>query len=107
MIVFEPLVLRIAPLGLLVNPRPLTVIGSATAVNEPDIDSAAPEATVVAPVVDPSAVLLLIATTPALIAVAPEYELAADNVRVPVPVFLVRVPEPATMPDNVWSADDE
>ena len=69
--VLLPLVLRIAPFGLLVNPRPLTVIGSAIAVSEPDSEIAAPDEIVVAPAVEPSAVLLLIATTPAEIVVAP------------------------------------
>jgi hypothetical protein len=99
--VFEPLVLRIAPFGLLVNPRPLTVIGSAIAVNEPDSDSAAPEDTVVPDPAPPSAVLLLIATTPVEIVVFPVYVLAADNVNVPTPVFFVNVPEPEMIPDNV------
>jgi len=99
--------LRIAPFGLLVNPRPLTSIGSAIAVSEPDSDNAAPDAIVVAPAGVPSDVLLLIATTPAEIVVAPEYELAPDNVRVPTPVFLVSVPEPEMIPESVWSADDE
>ena len=73
-IVFVPLVLRIAPFGLPVNPRPLTVIGSVIAVNEPDIDNSAPEAIVVEPrnvPLSPNAVLLLIATTPAEIVVLP------------------------------------
>ena len=105
-----PLVLRIAPFGLLVNPRPLTVIGSVTPVSPPEIASAAPGATDVVPrvvVLSPNAVLLLIATTPVEIVVLPVYVLAADSVSVPVPVFLVSVPEPEMIPESVWSADDE
>ena len=71
---FVPLVLRIAPLGLLVNPRPLTEIGSVTPVRSPEIASSAPDATVVVPRVvplSPRAVLLLIATTPVEIVVFP------------------------------------
>ena len=104
-IVFAPLVLRIAPFGLPVNPRPLTVIGSVIAVNEPDIDNSAPDATVVEPrnvALSPSAVLLLIATTPAEIVVLPVYVFAFDNVNVLLDdVFFVNVPEPEITPDNV------
>ena len=101
-IVFVPLVLRIAPFGLLVNPSPLTVIGSAIAVNEPDSDNSAPDATVVAPAVVPRAELLLIATTPAEIVVVPVYVLAFDNVNMLLAdVFFVSVPEPEMTPDNV------
>ena len=32
--------------------------------------------------------------------------MAFDSVRVPVPVFLVNVPEPEITPDNVWFAED-
>ena len=102
--VFEPLVLRIAPFGLLVNPRPLTVIGSVTPDSSPEIANSAPDATEVVPRDDPlspSAVLLLIATTPVEIVVFPVYVLAADNVNVPTPVFFVNVPEPEMIPDNV------
>ena len=101
---FVPLVLRIAPFGLPVNPSPLTVIGSVIAVNEPESDNSAPEATVVEPrdvPLSPSAVLLLIATTPAEIVVIPVYVLAFDNVNVPVPVFFVNAPSPEITPDNV------
>ena len=100
---FVPLVLRIAPFGLLVNPSPFTVIGSVIAVNEPDIDNSAPEATVVEPrdvPLSPNAVLLLIATTPAEIVVLPVYVLAFDNVNVPAPDF-VNAPAPEITPDNV------
>ena len=104
-IVFVPLVLRIAPFGLLVNPSPLTVIGSAIAVNEPDSDNSAPDATDVEPRDDPlspNAVLLLIATTPVVIVVLPVYVLAFDNVNVLLAdVFFVNVPEPVMIPDNV------
>jgi len=103
-ILFVPEVLRIAPFGLPVNPRPLTVIDSVIAVNEPESDNSAPEATDVEPRNDPlspSAVLLLIATTPVEIVVSPVYVLAFDNVSVPVPVFFVNVPEPEMTPDNV------
>ena len=104
-IVFVPLVLRIAPFGLPVNPRPLTVIGSVIAVNGPTSDNSAPEATVVEPrdvPLSPNAVLLLIATTPVEIAVLPVYVLAFDNVNVLLAdVFFVNVPEPEITPDNV------
>ena len=104
-ILFAPLVLRIAPFGLPVNPRPLTVIGSVIAVNEPDSDNSAPDATVVlprVPALSPSAVLLLIATTPVEIVVSPVYMLAFDNVNVLLDdVFFVNVPEPVMIPDNV------
>ena len=104
-ILFVPLMLRIAPFGLPVKPRPLTVIGSVIAVNEPDIDNSAPDATVVEPRDDPlspSAVLLLIAITPAEIVVLPVYVLALVNVNVLLDdVFFVNVPEPEITPDNV------
>ena len=104
-ILFVPLVLRIAPFGLPVNPRPLTVIGSVIAVNEPESDNSAPEATVVEPrnvALSPNAVLLLIATTPVEIVVLPVYVLAFDNVNVLLAdVFFVNVPEPEITPDNV------
>ena len=101
-IVLVPLVLRIAPFGLPVNPRPLTVIGSVIAVNEPESDNSAPEATVVEPAFVPRAVLLLIATTPVVIVVSPVYVLALVNVNVLLDdVFFVNVPEPEIIPDNV------
>lgn len=103
-IVCVPLVLRIAPFGLLVNPRPLMVIGSFTSLRTPDSDNAAPEATDVEPRDDPlspNAVLLLIATTPVEIVVSPVYVLAFDKVNVPAPVFFVNVPEPDITPENV------
>ena len=100
-----PLVLRIAPFGLPVKPRPLTVIGSVIAVSEPDSDNSAPDATDVVPRDDPlspSAVLLVIATTPVEIVVLPVYVLAFDNVNVLLAdVFFVNVPEPVITPDNV------
>jgi len=70
-IVCVPLVLRIAP--LVDTPEPVISIGSAT-VKVPDNDNAAVFATVVLPrelPLSPSAVLLLIATTPAEIVVSP------------------------------------
>jgi hypothetical protein len=100
-IVCVPLVLRIAP--LVDTPEPVISIGSAT-VKVPDNDNAALFATVVLPRVtplSPSAVLLLIATTPVEIVVSPVYVLAFDNVNVPTPVFFVNVPEPEIIPDNV------
>ena len=72
--VLSPLVLRIAPFGLLVNPTPLTVIGSVTPDSPPEIANSAPDATDVVPRVvrlSPNAVLLLIATTPVEIVVLP------------------------------------
>jgi hypothetical protein len=109
-IVLDPLVLRITPLGLLVSPRPLTVIGSVTPDRPPEIANSAPEATDVVPrnnPLSPNAVLLLIATTPVVIVVLPVYVFAADKVKVLVAdVFFVNVPEPEMMPDNVWFADD-
>ena len=106
-ILFVPLVLRIAPFGLPVNPRPLTVIGSVIAVNGPTSDNSAPEATVVEPVVVPRAELLLIATTPVEIVVLPVYVLVFDNVNVLLDdVSFVNVPEPEITPDNVCADDD-
>ena len=64
-IVFVPLVLRIAPFGLPVNPRPLTVIGSVIAVNEPESDNSAPDDTVVPVPEPPNDEFFVIATTPA------------------------------------------
>jgi len=100
-IVCEPLVLRIAP--LVDTPEPVISIGSAT-VKVPDNDNAALFATVVLPRESPflpSAVLLLIATTPVEIVVSPVYVLAFDNANVPTPVFFVNVPKPEITPDNV------
>ena len=69
-IMFVPVVLRIAPFGLLVNPRPLTVIGSAT-VKSPDSDNAAPDDTVVPVPELPNDEFFVIATTPAETVVVP------------------------------------
>ena len=109
-IVFVPLVLRIAPTSAddTVTPSPVISIGSAT-VTPFEIDNVALLATVVLPrvvvsptVVSPSAVLLLIATTPVEIVVLPVYVLAFDNVNVLLTdVFFVNVPEPVIIPDNV------
>ena len=105
-IVFVPLVLRIAPTSAneSVTPSPLISIGSAT-VTPFEIDNVALFATVVLPRVpafSPSAVLLLIATTPVEIVVSPVYVLALDNVNVLLAdVFFVNVPEPEITPDNV------
>ena len=100
---FVPLVLRIAPVVEI--PVPEIVSGSVTPVRSPDSDNAAPDATVVEPRDDPlspSAVLLLIATTPAEIVVLPVYVLAFDNVNVLLDdVFFVNVPVPEMIPDNV------
>ena len=49
MTVFESPVLRIAPFGLPVKPRPFIEIGSVTPVRPPDNNSAAPDATEVVP----------------------------------------------------------
>ena len=100
-IVFVPLVLRIAP--TLDVPAPVISIGSKT-VTSFEIDNVALFATVVLPRVlpsSPSAVLLLIATTPVEIVVSPVYVLAFDNVNVSVPVFFVNAPAPEITPDNV------
>ena len=101
-IVLVPPVLRIAP--LLDTPVPVISIGSVT-VKVPDNDNAALSATVVlprVPALSPSAVLLLIATTPVEIVVSPVYVLAFDNVNVLLAdVFFVNVPEPEITPDNV------
>ena len=100
-IVFVPLVLRIAP--TLDVPAPVISIGSKT-VTPFEIDNVALFATVVLPRVlpsSPSAVLLLIATTPVEIVVSPVYVLAFDNVNVSVPVFFVNAPAPEITPDNV------
>jgi hypothetical protein len=101
-IVLVPPVLRIAP--LLDTPVPVISIGSVT-VKVPDNDNAALSATVVlprVPALSPSAVLLLIATTPVEIVVSPVYVLALDNVNVLLAdVFFVNVPEPEITPDNV------
>ena len=105
-IVFVPLVLRIAPTSAnaSVTPSPLISIGSKT-VTSFEIDNVALFATVVLPRVtplSPSAVLLLIATTPVEIVVSPVYVLAFDNVNVLLDdVFFVSVPEPEITPDNV------
>ena len=102
-IVFVPLVLRIAPFAEI--PRPEIVSGSVTPVSPPDRDNAAFKATVVEPrnvALSPSAVLLLIATTPVEIVVSPVYVLALVNVNVLLAdVFFVNVPEPEITPDNV------
>ena len=99
---FVPLVLRIAPVVEI--PVPEILSGSVTPVRPPDNCSAAPDATVVEPrdvPLSPSAVLLLITTTPVEIVVIPVYVLAFDNVNVPVPVFFVNAPSPEITPDNV------
>ena len=67
--VLLPLVLRITPFDEI--PEPLTVNASATALNPPETDNAAPDDTVVAPSVVPNAVLFEIATTPVEMVVAP------------------------------------
>ena len=100
-IVFVPLVLRIAP--TLDVPAPVISIGSKT-VTPFETDNVALFATVVFPRIpasSPSAVLLLIATTPVEIVVLPVYVLAFDNVNVSVPVFFVNAPAPEITPDNV------
>jgi len=105
-IMLMPLVPRIAPTSTndSVTPSPLISIGSAT-VTPFEIDNVALFATVVLPRVprfSPSAVLLLIATTPVEIVVLPVYVLAFDNVNVLLDdVFFVNVPEPEITPDNV------
>jgi hypothetical protein len=110
-IVFVPLVLRIAPTSAddSVTPSPLTSIGSAT-VTPFEIDNVASFATVVLPRVlplSPSAVLLLIATTPVEIVVLPVYVLAFDNVNVLlVDEFFVTPPAPEITPDKLCVADD-
>ena len=110
-IVFVPLVLRIAPTSAddSVTPSPLISIGSAT-VTPFEIDNVALFATVVLPRVTPflpSAVLLLIATTPVEIVVLPVYVLAFDNVNVLlVDMLFVTPPAPEITPDNVCVADD-
>jgi len=102
-ILFVPLVLRIAPVVEI--PVPEIVSGSVTPVRPPDSDNAAPDATDVVPRkvrLSPNAVLLLIATTPVEIVVSPVYVLAFDNVNVLLAdVFFVNVPEPEITPDNV------
>ena len=106
-IVFVPLMFRIAP--LVSTPEPVISIGSAT-VTPFEIDNAALSATVVLPRVSPflpSAVLLLIATTPAEIVVLPVYVLALESVSMLAdPVVFVNVPEPEITPDNVCADDD-
>ena len=102
-IVCEPLVLRIAP--SVDTPEPVISIGSAT-VKVPDSDNAALFATVVFPRVSPflpSAVLLLIATTPAEIVVLPVYVLAFVNVNVPAADFC-NAPVPETTPAKVYAS---
>lgn len=102
-ITFVPAVLRIAPTSTddTETPFPVIVMASATVMLF-DNDNVTSLATDVAPAVDPSAVLLLIATTPASINVTPEYELAADNDKVLVAeLFFVRVPVPEMIPDSV------
>ncbi len=102
-IVFVPLVLRIAPVVAI--PVPEIVSGSVTPLRSPDSDNAAPDATDVVPrnvALSPNAVLLLIATTPVEIVVLPVYVLAFDNVNVLLAdVFFVNVPEPEITPDSV------
>ena len=101
-IVLVPLVLRIAP--TLEVPAPVISIGSKT-VTPFEIDNVALFSTVVLPRVpafSPSAVLLLIATTPVEIVVLPVYVLALESVSVLADdVFFVNVPEPVIIPDNV------
>lgn len=105
-IVLAPPVLRIAPTSAkdTVIPSPVISIGSAT-VTPFEIASVASFATVVFPRNDPlspSAVLLLIATTPVEIVVSPVYVFAFVNVNVLLTeVFFVNVPEPETIPDKV------
>ena len=80
------------------------MIGSVTPVNEPDTDTAAPDATDVDDLVVPSSpklVLFEIATTPVDTVVEPVYVFAFDNVNVLDEVSLVNVPEPEITPDNV------
>ena len=107
-ILFVPLVLRIAP--VVVIPLPEIVSGSVTPVRPPDSDNAAPDATDVVPrnvALSPNAVLLLIATTPVEIVVSPVYVLAFDSVNVLLAdVFFVNVPEPEITPDKVCADDD-
>ena len=110
-IMFVPLVLRIAPTSAndTVTPSPVISIGSPT-VMPFEIDRVALSATVVLPRVlplSPSAVLLLIATTPVEIVVLPVYVLSFDNVNVLLDdVFFVNVPEPEITPDKVCADDD-
>jgi hypothetical protein len=81
------------------------VNGSVTPVRPPDSNTAAPDAIAVEPRDDPlspSAVLLLIAMTPAETVVSPVYVLAFDNVNVLLDdVFFVSVPVPEMIPDSV------
>ena len=79
------------------------MIGSVTPFNEPDTDTAAPDATDVDDLVVPSSPKLLlfeIATTPVDTVVQPVYVFAFDNVNVPAPV-LVSVIEPDIAPEIV------
>ena len=86
------------------------MIGSVTPLNEPDTDTAAPDATDVDDFeparLSPKLVLFEIATTPVDTVVKPVYVFAFDNVNV-LKEFLVSVPEPEMTPDNVWFVDDE
>ena len=107
-ILFVPLVLRIAPVVEI--PVPEIVSGSVTPVRPPDSDNAAPDATDVVPRkvrLSPNAVLLLIATTPVEIVVLPVYVLALESVSVLLDdVSFVNAPEPEITPDNVCADDD-
>lgn len=100
--VFVPDVLRIAPISVeLVMPSPEIVNGSSI-VKPPEIFRVAFDATVVDPVVVPSAVALEIATTPASTDVAPVYVFAADKMSVLVDeVDFVSAPSPEMTPDRV------
>ena len=80
------------------------MIGSVTPVNEPDTDTAAPDATDVDDFeparLSPKLVLFEIATTPVDTVVEPVYVFAFDNVNVPAPV-LVSVIDPDIAPEIV------
>jgi hypothetical protein len=107
-ITFVPDVLRIAPTSAdeTVTPLPVIVIASPTEMLF-EMASVASFSTEVEPSAVPSAVALLIATTPDVTVVLPVYEFAPDSMRVLVAeLFFVSEPEPEMTPDKVWFVDD-
>ena len=72
----------------------------------PEICSCAPLDTVVAPPVDPNALLLAATRIPSLSVVAPVYELLPDSVSVLSPDLTTEPPEPEITPANVVDLPD-
>ena len=82
-------------------PVPKIVIGSVTPVSDPDVQTAAPSATVVEDVVAPFAPrpkLFEILITPSETVVVPVYVFAPESHSVPTPVLVRFAEEPVIMP---------